>query len=153
MPIINDVDELDSRMVPNVRYLSQLVRERMIGYTLHVNETRRELSTQMAYYSRGRCPVDVVKYYFKRCGLWPINDTECKTKSTDTLYSKHIDGFAVDLYLYDIDKAKILYNAPSDLWNELFILAEDECGLDACAARKMNAWGWDQAHFEFVHTI
>ena len=153
MPIINDLEQLDSKMIPNVKYFAQLVRERMPGYLLWLNETRRELSVQMAYYSRGRCPVDVVKAYFKRCGLWSISDVECKTKSTETLYSKHIDGLAVDVYLFDIKKNKVLYTMTEQQWNALYEIAENECGLDACAAGKYNAWGWDNAHMEYHHPI
>jgi len=153
MPIINDIDLLNPKMIPNVKYLAELVRKRMPGYSLYLNETIRELSTQMAYYSRGRCPVSVVRDYFKRCRLWAVTDNECVTISTKTLYSKHIDGLAVDAYLYDIAKQKILYNPGNDLWLKLFTIAEEDCGLDACADGKYNAWHWDWAHMEFHHRI
>lgn len=151
MGIINDIDALDYCMISNVKRLSQLVRERMPGYTLYLGETRRELSTQMAYYSRGRAPIEVVKAYFKACGLWKLTDAEAQTKSTETLDSKHMKGLAIDAYL--MKDGKILWNPDKALWDQLFALAEDECGLDACAGRKWNAWQWDMPHFEYKSPI
>ena len=153
MPTINDIDQLDSKMIANVKYFAEMTRQRMPGYKLYISETRRELSVQMAYYSRGRCPIEVVKDYFDRCSLWKISDADCKIMSTKTLYSKHIDGLAVDAYLFDIAKNKILYTPEKELWLQLFAIAEDECGLDACAAGKYNSWKWDWPHFEYRSNI
>lgn len=110
-------------------------------------ETRRDLATQMAYYSRGRAPVGLVKEYFKRCGLWDITDDEAKVQNTKTLYSKHIDGLAVDIA--PARDGRPWWDAPIDVWEKLWLIAEDECELDACAGGKYQAWKWDLPHIEY----
>lgn len=149
MPIINSLDRLAYNVQPNFKRLAQLTREKIVGYSLYVGETLRLPETQMAYYARGRAPVALVKEYFKYLKLWELSDKEAATKSTETLYSKHIDGLAADCYLFDNKAQKILWNPPIELWMQLFAIAEDECGLDACASRKYNAWQWDWPHFEY----
>jgi hypothetical protein len=141
-------------MIPNVKQLSIKTREHFKGkYSLYLGETRRTIDVQMAYYARGRASTELVKAYFKRCGLWELTDVQAQTKSTETLYSKHIDGLAIDAYLYDIASDKILWDVAPCLWEELFEIAEEECGLDACAGRKWNAWQWDWPHFEWKSFI
>jgi hypothetical protein len=110
----------------------------------------------MAYFSRGRAPVELVKAYFARCGLWAISDAEAKTTNTETLYSKHIDGLAIDIAIAKNGAA--WWAAPLELWEKLWKIAEDECGLDACAGGKWNAWTkngrpWDLPHIEFREGI
>ena len=139
------VESLDPRMQPAVhKYLRRLGE---VGIPAIVIEARRLLSTQMAYYSRGRAPVELVKAFFARCGLWAITDAEAVMSSTKTLYSKHLDGLAVDIA--PTKDGKPWWDAPRELWLRMFAIAEDECGLDACAAGKWNAWQWDLPHHEY----
>ncbi len=143
--IIKAVSSLDPRMVPGVqRYLRRCAEE---GIPTIVLETARELATHLAYYSRGRAPVYLVKEYFARCGLWLISDAEATVVNTKTLYSKHIDGLAIDI-APEKDGGP-WWNAPRELWLRMFAIAEGECGLDACAAGKFQAWQWDWPHHEF----
>jgi len=147
MPIQNDINLLDPRMQKCIRRLIELVPARMQGYQLYVNETLRQLSVQMAYRARGTAPAWLVKEYFKACGLWQITDAECAVQNTKTMESKHLQGLAADVYL--IRGKKILWTAAPEEWAKLFAIAEDECGLDACAGGKFNAWKWDMPHMEF----
>lgn len=147
--MIAAVDSLDPRMQPAVhKYLRRLAEE---GIPAIVLEARRGLSTQMAYFSRGRAPVALVKAFFARCGLWAITDAEAMTINTKTLYSKHIDGLAVDIA--PTKDGKPWWDAPRELWLRMFTIAEDECGLDACAAGKWEAWNWDWPHTEWREGI
>jgi len=139
------VESLDPRMQPAVRkYMRRLAEEEIPAILL---EARRALAVQIAYWLRGRAPVDVVKAVFARVGLWQITDAEAVTISTKTLYSKHLDGLAVDIA--PTKDGKPWWDAPRELWLRMFAIAEDECGLDACAAGKWEAWNWDLPHHEF----
>ena len=146
---MKDIAALDPRMVKGViKYQARCLQE---GIPTMVLETRRELSTQMAYYARGRCPVEVVKAYFERCKLWKITDAEAKVPNTKTLYSKHIDGLAADIV--PMKDGKPWWDAPNATWMIMCKIAEEECGLDFCAAGKNNSWNWDWAHVEFLREI
>jgi hypothetical protein len=146
---MKDIESLDTRMQACVRkYIWKCAQA---GITVIVLETKRLLSTQMAYYARGRAPVQLVKEYYKRCGLWAISDAEAAVQNTKTLYSKHIDGLAVDIA--PAKDGKAWWDAPRELWLKMFAIAENECGLDACADGKWQAWQWDWPHHEFKHEI
>lgn len=149
MGIITDVRTLDPRMRPGVEKYLCRCRER--GIPVALLEARRELSVHMAYYARGRCDASIVRAFFVRCGLWDITDAEAATASTQTLYSKHVEGLAVDVA--PTKDGKVWWAAPRELWLRMFSIAEDECGLDACAAGKWQAWQWDWPHHEFHHEI
>ena len=142
---MNDIESLDTRMQPRV--MKYIWRCGQAGIPVVVLETKRLLSTQMAYYSRGRAPAGLVKEYFARCGLWAITDAEAAVENTKTLYSKHIDGLAVDIA--PSNAGKPWWDAPKDLWERMFTIAENECDLDACASGKWQAWKWDWPHHEF----
>jgi hypothetical protein len=138
------IEDLDPRMQgPVQKYVRRCPEE---GIPVAVLETRRELSTHIAYHLRGRAPVAEVRLVFARCGLWPISDMEAQTINTKTLYSKHIEGLAVDIA--PTKDGRAWWDAPRELWLRMFAIAEDECGLDACAAGKWNAWQWDWPHCE-----
>jgi len=147
MPVQNKLELLDPRMEKCVRKLTEIVPIKMLGYTVYVNETLREPAVQMAYYSRGRVVAWLVKLYFKFCKLWDITDEECLKLNTKTLDSKHLKGQAADIYL--MKDGKILWEATPEEWEKLYAIAENECGLDACAGGKYNSWKWDMPHFEF----
>ena len=104
-----------------------------------ISETKRELSVQMAYYSRSRMqPDDVVKMY-KAAGLYTPSLTECKTANTWTLDSKHIQGLAIDLV--PIKAGAFWWSAPKDIW---MIMGEigKSCGLK---------WGGDWKNTDCPH--
>jgi hypothetical protein len=142
---MTDIESLDVRMQPRVRKLIWRCAQEHLP--IIVLETKRLLSTQMAYYSRGRAPVGLVKDYFKRCGLWAITDAEAAVENTKTLYSKHIDGLAIDVA--PTKDGKTWWDAPITVWERLWQIAEDECDMDACAGGKWQAWKWDNPHMEF----
>lgn len=82
-----------------------------------ITETKRELTTQMAYYSRGRMKIEDVRKMYKAAGLYTPTDTECKTPNTYTLQSKHIEGKALDVV--PEKDGKLLWNAPLSIWNKI----------------------------------
>lgn len=106
-----------------------------------ISETFRLLTTQMAYYSRGRMDAADVKRMYAAAGLYTPTDEECKTKNTWTLQSKHLEGKAIDFV--PVKDGKLWWNAPKEVWEIMGEIGE-ECGL---------AWGgrWntpDYPHFE-----
>lgn len=108
-----------------------------LGVTdIYVNEGKRQLATQMAYYSRGRMAVDDVKKMYKAAGLYTPTDTECKTKNTNTLESKHLKGQAVDIV--PMKDTKIWWDAPDAVWEEMGRIGKS-CGL---------YWGGDWIDFQ-----
>src|SRR5574344_763368 len=114
-----------------------------LGVTgIYISETKRALSTQMAYYSRGRMSVSDVKKMYAAAGLYHISDEEAKTPNTQTLASKHIEGKAIAL-VPEIEGC-IAWNAPADVWRRMGEIGENY-GLE---------WGgsWtgfqDRPHFQ-----
>jgi len=106
-----------------------------------ISETKRNLSTQMAYYSRSRMGVEDVKKMYKAAGLYTPSDYECKTANTWTLDSKHIRGLAIDLV--PVKDGKFWWSAPTNVWERMGKIGESQ-GL---------LWGgrWknkDTPHFE-----
>ncbi len=106
-----------------------------------ISETRRALSTQMAYYSRSRMSVSDVKKMYKAAGLYDISESEAKTPNTWTLESKHLNGKAIDIVPEKNGKA--WWSAPAEVWERMGKIGE-ECGMN---------WGgrWktkDCPHFE-----
>jgi hypothetical protein len=142
---MKDISSLDPRMQPLVHRLIEHATAQ--GLETVVIEARRELCTQIAYWLRSRAPVATVKAVFARLGLWAITDAEAATANTKTLYSKHLDGLAVDIAV--ARNGKPWWDAPREVWEKLWRIAEDECGLDACAAGKWQAWNWDWPHIEY----
>ena len=146
MPMQNDIALLDKRMVAGVKKYIKLAKERL-DITLTPLETLRSLDVQYAYYARGRCPAEVVKAYFMRSRLWNISASEANAVNTKTLYSKHIEGLAIDII--PMKDGKPWWACPREVWYHLFRIAEEECGLDACAGGKYESWQWDWPHHEF----
>jgi hypothetical protein len=148
--MIAKIGDLDPRMQGPALHLCRRCVED--GIAVIVLETHRLLSTHIAYHLRGRAPVVEVRAVFARCGLWVISDTEAETINTQTLYSKHIDGLAMDIA--PAKDGKPWWAAPQTTWEHIWTIAEDECGLDACAFGKWNAWQkngrpWDLGHIEW----
>lgn len=107
-----------------------------------INETLRDLATQMAYFTRGRMEVKYVKMYYAAAGLYDIGDVEARTVITNTLRSNHMSGKAVDFV--PVKDGKLWWNAPAEVWRVMGEIGES-CGLK---------WGgrWkdlpDTPHFE-----
>lgn len=105
-----------------------------------ISETKRDLTVQMAYYSRGRMkdPADV-KAMYKAAGLYTPSETECNTPNTWTLSSKHILGKAVDFV--PVKDGKLWWNAPVSVLNEMGKIGKS-CGLE---------WGGDWKEKDYFH--
>lgn len=109
--------------------------------SVFISESKRELSTQMAYYSRGRMDISDVKKMYKAAGLYTPTDEECKTPNTQTLNSKHIEGKAIDFV--PVKNGNYWWNAPDTIWIEMGKIGKKygfNWGGD---------WDWkDYPHFE-----
>lgn len=107
-----------------------------------INETLRDLTTQMAYFVRGRMDVEYVKQFYAAAGLYEIGDLEARTVCTKTLRSNHMSGRAVDFV--PVKDGKLWWDAPKEVW-EIMGEVGEACGLK---------WGgrWkdlpDSPHFE-----
>ncbi len=150
MGIQRSIGLLHPDMQPGVNLYIELARKEL-GLELMVLETLRTLDVQYAYYARGRTDPDFVRALFKRSSLWALTDAECKTINTKTLYSKHIDGLAIDVF--PVKNGKVWWDCPKETLEKLFAIAEERCGLDACASGKFEAWQWDWPHHEFRSRI
>lgn len=85
-------------------------------------ETKRELTTQMAYYSRSRMSVADVKRMYAAAGLYDPTEEECKTANTWTLDSKHIQGKAIDFA--PVQNGRIWWSAPEAVWERIGEIGE-----------------------------
>jgi peptidoglycan L-alanyl-D-glutamate endopeptidase CwlK len=107
-----------------------------------INETLRDLPTQMAYFVRGRMDPEYVKQFYAAAGLYEIGDVEARTICTKTLRSNHMSGRAADFV--PVKDGKLWWNAPKEVWETMGEVGE-ACGLK---------WGgrWkafpDSPHFE-----
>ena len=107
-----------------------------------INETLRDLPTQMAYFVRGRMDVKYVKQFYAAAGLYEIGEVEARTICTNTLRSNHMSGRAADFV--PVKNDRLWWNAPAEVWNIMGEIGES-CGLK---------WGgrWkdlpDSPHFE-----
>lgn len=123
------INELDLIMQPKARNALEAMRNskklKDLGVEeIAVNETKRSLAVQMAYYSRSRMdPADVRRMY-AAAGLYDPSFEECRTPVTWTLDSKHIQGRAIDIV--PVKNSKIWWNAPKEVWE-----AMGECGESA----------------------
>lgn len=107
-----------------------------------INETLRDLPTQMAYFVRGRMDVKYVKQFYAVAGLYDIGEVEARTVCTNTLRSNHMNGRACDFV--PVRNGSPWWNAPKGVWEAMGEIGES-CGLK---------WGgrWkdfpDSPHFE-----
>ena len=79
-----------------------------------INETLRDLPTQMAYFVRGRMDVKYVQQFYAAAGLYDIGEVEARTVCTQTLRSNHMSGRAVDFV--PVKAGKLWWNAPKEVW-------------------------------------
>lgn len=88
-----------------------------------INETRRELAVQMAYYARGRMSVPDVKRMYAAAGLYAISDVEAMTVNTNTLNSNHIYGRAIDFV--PVREGRLWWTAPKEVWELMGSIGEN----------------------------
>lgn len=107
-----------------------------------INESKRDLTTQMAYFVCGRMEPKYVKQFYSAAGLYEISDIEARTIKTNTLRSNHMTGRACDFV--PVKDGAFWWNAPKEVWETMGEIGES-CGLK---------WGgrWkefpDSPHFE-----
>lgn len=118
-----------------------------------VLETRRDIITQMAYFSRflassapkgyTRSVKEFVIQMYKQAKLPIPPDAELLIPVTKTMFSKHLEGKAIDVAPFK--DGAIWWNAPWEVWERMGIIGES-FGFK---------WGgrWedfrDKPHFEF----
>lgn len=107
-----------------------------------ISETLRSLPVQMAYYSCSRMPVPDVKRMYAAAGLYDIGEEEAKTVKTKTLYSKHLEGKAIDFV--PVKNGKYWWTAPQSVWEVMGEIGE------ACGFKWGGRWKdfADSPHFE-----
>lgn len=136
--------DLDGRIYDKAKNAFNAMREdkelKNLGVdNIAVSETRRDLSVQMAYYSRGRCPVEIVQEFYKAAGLYKISEAEAKIKNTWTLKSKHLDGLAIDIV--PVKNGSVWWSAPEDVWQR----------MGAIGRSKGLTWGGDWQEKDYPH--
>lgn len=87
-----------------------------------INETKRDLTTQMAYFVRGRMEVKYVKQFYAAAGLYDIGEIEARTICTNTLRSNHMSGRAADFV--PVKNGKLWWNAPDFVWRTMGEIGE-----------------------------
>jgi len=138
-----------ARVEAALEYMAKDTELKALGVkAIIVAEGLRELSRQMAYYSRGRMKTADVQEMFKAAKLWKLSDTEAQTQVTWTLQSKHLDGLAVDL-VPSRDGKELWWTAPDEVWKRMAGIAVS-FGLEA-------GYNWkppkqDRPHFEAKET-
>lgn len=121
------ISELDLSMQPRAKKAlesmntSQKLKDLGVE-SVTVNEAKRSLAVQMAYYSRSRMAVADVKRMYAAAGLYDPSEAECKTANTWTLESKHIQGKAVDFV--PVKNGKLWWTAPESVWETMGELGE-----------------------------
>lgn len=101
------------------------------GLPIIINETRRALMTQLAYFLQGRIDPtkdnkDIVNEYNrfrKKIGLWEVSTTDALNKKiTWTLESNHESGRAFDAV--PSKDGKVWWNAPIEVWIKMGEIGE-----------------------------
>lgn len=87
-----------------------------------INETKRDLEVQMAYFVRGRMDVKYVKQFYAAAGLYDIGEVEARTICTNTLRSNHMSGKAVDFV--PVRNGNLWWNAPDVVWQTMGEIGE-----------------------------
>ena len=87
-----------------------------------INETLRDLTTQMAYFVRGRMDVKYVKQFYAAAGLYDIGEVEARTVCTNTLRSNHMSGKACDFV--PVHNGNVWWNAPQEVWQAMGEIGE-----------------------------
>ena len=132
--------EYSTRVKATLAYKQMDAALKDLGYDgVYISETKRTLTVQMAYYSRGRMDPADVKRMYAAAGLYAITTEEAKVKNTWTLQSNHISGNAVDFV--PLKNGKPVWDAPEEVWNEMGRIGKG-CGLK---------WGGDWPQRDLPH--
>ena len=140
---MNKLDGLDSNFRARVESaLAEMERDAELKHLgvqkIIIVEGLRTLTTQLAYYCRGRMKNSAdVKAIFNAAGLWALTDKEAVTPSTWTLKSRHLEGKAVDI-APSRDGKTIWWDAPEAVWARMGAIGQSH-GL---------VWGgaWQDKH-------
>ena len=129
----------DLRLVQIIVYAAEKTLQPFI-----VNEGKRTVETQTAYYAQGRKSLEEVNRLRKIAGLSPINEAANKKIVTKTMNSKHIRGIAADLYPITagkVDSSKTALSRVADAMKSgaKFYNISIDGGFN---------WGWDYYHYE-----
>lgn len=109
-----------------------------------INESFRELSTQLVYWMRGRMNnFDDIRAAYKKAFGWHPTTEECAKKITWTLDSKHMEGNAIDL-VPSRGRGDHWWTAPKEVWERMGEIGIN-CGLKWGGDWKGRA---DVPHFE-----
>lgn len=100
---------------------SEKLRE--MGVTsVAINETKRDIEVQMAYFVRGRLDPKYVKQFYAVAGLYDIGEVEARTICTNTLRSNHMSGKAADFV--PVRNGALWWNAPAKVWETMGEIGE-----------------------------
>lgn len=121
------INELDYAMRPRAKEAFAAMNKSEVLKSMGVeeviiNEAKRSLAVQMAYYSRSRMAVADVKRMYAAAGLYTPTDQECKTANTWTLDSKHIQGKAIDFA--PMKGGRVWWSAPAEVWEAMGEIGE-----------------------------
>lgn len=121
---LNELDlDVQSKAVKTIAAMKTNEKLKSLGVeTVYVNETKRSLSTQMAYYARGRMNYEDVKRLYNAIGIYTLTEEEAKQKITWTLDSKHIKGRAIDIV--PVKNGKLWWTAPKEVWETMGLIGE-----------------------------
>lgn len=121
---ISDLDRsVQSRFTEAWDAMNKSEKLHELGVTsVAINETLRDLPTQMAYFVRGRMDVKYVKQFYAAAGLYDIGEVEARTVCTNTLRSNHMSGRACDFV--PMRNGCTWWNAPQEVWNVMGEIGE-----------------------------
>lgn len=108
------------KALEQMRHDEKLREMRVDG--IEVSETVRAVSTQMAYYSRGRMTVNDAIAMYKAAGLGPLSPEDARKPVTWTLDSKHLKGEAIDLV--PMRDGRRWWGAPPEVWQRMGEIGE-----------------------------
>ena len=144
-------DKFDDSMLKKVNEFINKLKEKEIKFA--VLETWRDPLVQKAYYAQGREDYDVVCKLREIAGLPIITEDEARRKITNTQFSKHTLGKAIDMVPIlstGIIPWKIKDASTAALWLSIGEIGES-CGLiwgGRWEPKGLWGIGWDPAHYE-----
>ena len=125
--IHNQINDLDMQVRPRFhRALEEMKRDELLkllgAESVAISETKRDLTVQMAYFTRGRMEPKYVKQFYAAAGLYAIGEAEAKIICTNTLRSNHMSGRAADFV--PVKDGKYWWNAPREVWERMGEIGE-----------------------------
>lgn len=129
----------DSRLIKIIEYAAEHTVQPFI-----VNEGKRTIETQTAYYAQGRKTLEEVNRLRKIAGLNNIAESQNKHTVTKTMNSKHIKGEAVDLY--PITNGKV--DSSKEALRKVADAMKDGAEYYNIKIDGGFNWGWDFYHYQ-----